>query len=78
MSGGLVEDKARALLVSGAVTVTSVDDWGIDAVVEGFTGRYRTSWAPAPGWRCTCPETRGACSHILAVVRVTGLRGARS
>lgn len=66
----LVEDKARALLVSGAVQVLAVGGL-VRARVAGHHGTYEVTWAPVPGWRCSCPERRGRCSHIRAVARVT-------
>lgn len=67
----LAEDKAKALLVSGHVRVRHVDELGITIEVDGATGRYRTTWDVRRGWRCSCPELRGRCSHIVACRRIT-------
>lgn len=67
----LVEDKARALLVAGAVTIDAVDEVAVVATVRGHHGSYTVTWHLGAGWRCECPERRHRCSHVLAVRRVT-------
>lgn len=63
--------KAGRLLATGAVVLLEVSPRRIVADVRGDHDRYRTSWTPIVGWQCTCPEMRGACSHLTAVRRVT-------
>ena len=66
----LVESKCRALLTSGAVAIVSVDAVQVVATVAGYHGVYDVRWHLGAGWRCSCPERRGACSHLAAVRRV--------
>lgn len=67
----LVEHKARALLVSGHVRVRHVDELEGVVEVDGHTGQYRVTWGHRTGWRCSCPERRGRCSHLRAARRIT-------
>lgn len=76
-------EKAQRLLVSGQVRLTSVLTGtdtsgkptslkGVKAIVQGDSGTYNVTFAALPvGWVCTCPA-KMICSHILAVVLVTG------
>lgn len=66
----LVEDKARALLVAGAVTIEHVDELDVRATVAGYSGRYLVTRTLGAGWWCSCPARPSACSHVSAVRRV--------
>lgn len=77
-----VQNKAREIFSSGRVSVNSLEDRKIEAVVQGATGTYNTMIKKTPGsqkiafWSCSCPwgewafnrETRYGrlCSHALA------------
>src|SRR5699024_1397095 len=77
-----VQNKAREIYATGRVSVNSLEDRKIEAVVEGATGTYNTMIKKTPGsqkiafWSCSCPwgecafkrETRYGrlCSHALA------------
>ncbi len=65
--------KAERLLTSGRLIVREVGNPGkpgrIVAECRGDTGAvYKLGYDPAKDeWRCTCPELRGKCSHLMAL-----------
>lgn len=73
------ERKAMRLLIEGRLDVTRHDTTGehaglIVATCRGDSGTvYTLGYDPRPAtldsrrWRCTCPELRGACSHLQAL-----------
>lgn len=70
-------EKALDLLIEARVMVKRVDpDSGlVIAQVRGDSGAvYDCGRDPKNGqWRCTCPELRGKCSHLIAVKRVVAI-----
>ncbi len=65
--------KGQRLLTEGRLVVRKVGDPGkprlIVAECRGDSGSiYTLGWDPKKEeWRCTCPEMRGACSHLAAL-----------
>jgi uncharacterized Zn finger protein len=64
-------DKAVRLLADGRVSITTVAGDRVAAVVHGDTGRHEVGHDLLMGWHCTCPTRGTACSHLMAVQRVT-------
>jgi len=64
-----VEAKAVRLLAAGRLTVLFADARRARAVCEGDSGRYDLGLDRGQWW-CECPSAR-ACSHLLALQRVT-------
>ena len=65
-----VADKAVRLLKERRLTVERVDvDGGlVVAHCRGDTGDYALGFDPiVKGYRCTCPNVKGDCSHIAAL-----------
>jgi uncharacterized Zn finger protein len=63
-------EKARRLLSSGRVTVVSVEEQQIVAIVRGDSAElYSVRWRPG-SWSCTC-QALSRCSHVRAVQLVT-------
>ncbi|HEU5418126.1 MAG TPA: SWIM zinc finger family protein, partial [Streptosporangiaceae bacterium] len=68
-------DKAKRLLVLGAVVVRRADDDGrVLASVQGDNDLYRVQRTAGGDWSCSCPSGQygGPCSHRYAVGLVTG------
>jgi uncharacterized Zn finger protein len=64
-------DKAGRLLSTGMVTVLQVDVEFISARVQGDTEGIHDVVYAAGRWWCDC-SAFGACSHGIAVAKVTG------
>ena len=65
-----VADKAIRLLKERRLVVERVDvDGGwVVARCRGDTGDYSLGWDPVvKGYRCTCPNVKGDCSHTAAL-----------
>lgn len=71
--------KAMRLLIESRLQITRFDKEGpyaglIVAHCKGDSGTtYNLGFDPrgAGTWRCTCPEMKGDCSHLLALKMVT-------
>ena len=64
------ERKAMRLLVERRVAVKTIDPQipYVLAEVRGDSGVYTCGYHPTRrGWRCTCPNPAGNCSHVAAV-----------
>lgn len=73
------ERKAMRLLIERRVVVLKIAPEGlVHARVRGDSGElYDCGYDPARRqYRCTCPEMRGQCSHLLALKMVTATKGA--
>lgn len=69
-----VRDKACRYLTEGRVTVNTRVLFNGDALVatvDGDTGRHKIYLNDDGRFRCTCPELRGQCSHLLALALIT-------
>lgn len=66
-----VEDKARRLLATGRLTVTSVVGDHVAAVCQGDTGCYDLGHQPGRGWWCSCAVRTDRCSHLAALWLIT-------
>jgi uncharacterized Zn finger protein len=66
-------NKGRRYLTEGRLTIrTATRELGVVAIVRGDSGElYRTAWAPALGWSCTCPARTDRCAHLVALRLVT-------
>lgn len=65
--------KAMRLLLEQRVAISLIDLTVpyVLAEVRGDSGVYTCGFHPSRnGWRCTCPEPRGNCSHVAAVKMV--------
>lgn len=65
--------KAMRLLLEQRVAISVIDLTVpyVLAEVRGDSGVYTCGFHPTRnGWRCTCPEPRGNCSHVAAVKMV--------
>jgi hypothetical protein len=65
--------KAMRLLLEQRVAISVIDLTVpyVLAEVRGDSGVYTCGFHPSRnGWRCTCPEPRGNCSHVAAVKMV--------
>jgi len=69
--------KAHRLLVTGALTVTSVNGDTIRATCRGDSATYELGHHPraTPPWWCGCPA-RVTCAHLLALQAVTAPQSA--
>lgn len=67
-------DKGRRLLAEGRLTVLKIHPTGlIYAQCRGDSAEvYDLGYDPTKSqWRCTCPEMKGKCSHLVALQLVT-------
>lgn len=68
--------KAMRLLLEQRVAIKQHDPQVpyVVAEVRGDNGVYTCGYHPSRrGWRCTCPEPTGGCSHVAAVKMVVPL-----
>lgn len=70
------EQKAVRLIADGHLKVEKVLARLVVATCEGDAAIYHLGFDPrarngAGEWRCTCPELKGKCSHLIALRLVT-------
>jgi hypothetical protein len=70
------ERKAMRLLLERRLEVIKAEPDGfIHARCKGDEATYDLGYDPSKRrWRCTCPELRGACSHLIALKMITTAR----
>jgi uncharacterized Zn finger protein len=65
-----VQAKANRYLAEGRINIERVDvDGGwVIATCRGTDSVYHLGFDPVvKQWRCTCPELKGHCSHLIAL-----------
>lgn len=74
-----VEQKARRYLTEGRVVIERAEadgGWVVAAARGSGNETYHLGYDPMKKqWRCTCPVTRGRCSHIAALRLIVTARG---
>jgi len=63
-------EKAFRLLREHRLNVQRVEshDGLVVAEMQGDHATYMLGWDPGrKQWRCTCPEMKGQCSHLIAL-----------
>jgi uncharacterized Zn finger protein len=61
--------KAARLLLEGRLTLLSAHAGRVTARVRGDQQSYHLGFTRGHWW-CHCPETKGRCSHLLALASV--------